>query len=162
MTNEEKFMLEAVRQAEKALKLDEVPIGAVVVRDGEIVGKGFNRRETGKNALYHAELEAIDEACKKLGGWRLWQCELYVTLEPCPMCAGAIINSRIKRVVYGCSDYKAGSCKSVINLFELPYNHKPECIGGILEDKCSSLLSDFFRKLRKKKKQEKITTAELP
>ena len=159
MTNDEKFMFAAIAQAESALKLDEVPIGAVVVKDGKIVGRGFNRRETGKNALYHAELSAIDEACKRLGGWRLWQCELYVTLEPCPMCAGAIINSRIKRVVYGCSDYKAGSCKSVINLFELPYNHKPECIGGIRENECSALLSDFFRELRKKKKQAKEKTS---
>src|SRR5574344_977563 len=96
---------------------------------------------------------AINEACQKLGGWRLWKCEMYVTLEPCPMCAGAIINSRIRRVVFGASDKKAGSCKSVINLFELPYNHKPECIGGVLENECSKLLSDFFLKLRLSKKQ---------
>ena len=155
MTNDEKFMLEAIEQAKKALELDEVPIGAVVVKDGEIVGTGFNRRETGKNALYHAEIAAIDEACKKLGGWRLWQCELYVTLEPCPMCAGAIINSRIKRVVYGCKDCKAGSCASVIDLFGLPYNHRPECIGGVLEDECSAMLSNFFKMLRQRKNEKK-------
>ena len=100
-------------------------------------------------------LEAIDDACKKLGGWRLWECEMYVTLEPCPMCAGAIINSRIKKVVYGCDDPKAGSVKSVVNLFELPYNHKPETVSGVLADECSSLLSDFFRRLREKKEKQK-------
>ncbi|MBR2175923.1 MAG: tRNA adenosine(34) deaminase TadA [Clostridia bacterium] len=152
MTDDEMLMQLAIEQAKKAYRLNEVPIGAVVVKDGEVVGTGYNRRETGKNALYHAELEAIDAACKKLGGWRLWQCEIYVTLEPCPMCAGAIINSRLKRVVYGCEDYKAGSVKSVINLFELPYNHKPEYIGGVLRQECSSLLTDFFRELREKKK----------
>lgn len=151
MTEEERLMRLAVEQAKKAYEIDEVPIGAVVVKDGEVVGAGFNRRETGKNALYHAELTAIDEACKTLGGWRLWQCELYVTLEPCPMCAGAIINSRVKKVVYGCEDYKAGSVKSVINLFELPYNHKPEYVGGVLAEECSFLLTNFFKELRMKK-----------
>ena len=132
MTDDEKFMREALRAAGEAYDIGEVPIGAVVVKDGEIVGIGFNRRETGKNALYHAEMTAIDEACKKLGGWRLWQCELYVTLEPCPMCAGAIINSRIRRVVYGCADLKAGSVRSVIDMFSLPFNHRPEVTGGVL------------------------------
>ena len=153
--NDEYFMRCAIEQAKKAYEIDEVPIGAVVVKDSEIVGVGFNQRETGKNALYHAELMAIDEACKKLGGWRLWQCDLYVTLEPCPMCAGAIINSRIKRLVYGSYDYKAGSCKSVINLFNLPYNHKPVVIGGVLENECSQMLSDFFKELREKRKGQK-------
>ena len=153
--NDEEFMRAALEEAMKAYHIDEVPIGAVVVRNGEIVGRGYNRRETGKNALYHAELAAINDACKRLGGWRLWECELYVTLEPCPMCAGAIINSRIRRVVYGCSDTKAGSCRSVINLFDLPYNHKPVCEGGVLADECSALLSRFFRELRSRKKQEK-------
>ncbi len=155
MTQDEKLMLLAIEEAKKAREIDEVPIGAVVVKDGEIVGRGYNRRETGKNALYHAEISAIDDACKKLGGWRLWQCELYVTMEPCPMCAGAIINSRIKRIVYGCSDPKAGSVKSVINLFELPFNHKPLYEGGILENECSELLSSFFRELREKRKNLK-------
>ncbi len=152
MTIDEEFMYLAIEQAKSAYKIKEVPIGAVVIKDGEVVGAGYNRRETGKNALYHAEIIAIDEACRKLGGWRLWQCELYVTMEPCPMCAGAILNSRLKRVVYGCEDKKAGSVRSVINLFDLPYNHKPECTGGVLSDECSELLSDFFRELRKNKK----------
>lgn len=154
MTRDERFMQAAIEQAKKALAIDEVPIGAVVVRGDEIVGTGYNRRETGKNALYHAELAAIDEACRRLGGWRLWQCELFVTLEPCPMCAGAIINSRLIRVVYGCADSKAGSCRSVIDLFELPFNHKPECTGGVLEQECSAMLSDFFRSLRIRKKKK--------
>lgn len=152
MTQDEKFMLLAIEQAEKARELGEVPIGAVIVKDGEVVGTGFNRRETGKNALYHAEIIAIDDACRRLGGWRLWQCEMYVTMEPCPMCAGAIINSRIKRIVYGCCDMKAGSVKSVIDLFELPYNHKPVYEGGIMAEECSQMLSGFFRQLREKKK----------
>lgn len=151
MTVDEKFMRLAIEEAGKACAIEEVPIGAVVVKDGEVVGRGYNRRETGKNALYHAELLAIDDACRKLGGWRLWQCELYVTMEPCPMCAGAIINSRLRRVVYGCEDQKAGSARSVINLFALPYNHKPEVVGGILSEECSALLSDFFKQLRKRK-----------
>ncbi len=154
--NDEYFMRCALEQARKAYAMNEVPIGAVVVRDGEIVGTGFNRRETGKNALYHAELSAIDEACKKLGGWRLWQCDLYVTLEPCPMCAGAIINSRIKRLVYGSYDDKAGSCKSVINLFDLPYNHKPVVLGGVLKEECAQLLSGFFKELREKRRGQTL------
>ncbi len=132
----------------------EVPVGAVVVKDGEIVGEGRNRRESGRNALYHAELEAIDNACKKLGGWRLWQCDIYVTLEPCPMCAGAIINSRIKRVYFGAKDMKAGSFGSVVNFNDLPYNHKPEIISGVDGEECSALLTDFFRKLRKSKEEQ--------
>ena len=146
------IMLRAIELAQKAAELDEVPVGAVVVKDGEIVGEGFNRRETGKNALAHAELEAIDSACKRLGGWRLHQCELYVTLEPCPMCTGAIINSRIKKVVFGASDYKAGSVGSVVNLCDLPYNHKPEIQGGFMQEECSSLLTEFFARLRERRK----------
>ena len=145
-------MLEALALAKLSAEEGEVPVGAVVVCDGEIVGTGRNRRELGKNALYHAELEAIDSACKRLGGWRLHRCELYVTLEPCPMCAGAIINSRIKTLIFGASDKKAGSAGSVINLFELPYNHKPEIISGVMEEECSALLSSFFKSLRKSKK----------
>jgi len=144
------FMKEALALAGESAARGEVPVGAVVVIDGRIAGRGRNRRELCKNALYHAELEAIDEACKTLGGWRLWQCELYVTLEPCPMCAGAIINARIRRVVFGAHDQKAGSCGSVVNLFELPYNHKPELRGGVLEEECASKLSEFFRELRNK------------
>lgn len=148
--NDEFFMDQAIELAKEAAKEGEVPVGAVVVIDGRIIGRGRNRRETGKNALAHAEIEAINEACKTLGGWRLWQCDMYVTLEPCPMCTGAIINSRIKRLVYGASDSKAGSCGSVVNLFSLPYNHKPEVISGLKQEECAALLSDFFKRLRKK------------
>lgn len=149
---DEIFMKEALTLAKTAADEGEVPVGAVVVLGDEIVGRGRNRRETGKNALAHAEIEAIDEACRKLGGWRLWQCDMYVTLEPCPMCTGAIINSRIKKLVYGASDYKAGSCASVVNLFDLPYNHKPEVVSGFMQDECSEILTEFFKELRNKKK----------
>lgn len=151
MTDRE-LMQAAIALAREAAADGEVPVGAVVAKDGEIVSVGRNRREKDKNALAHAEIEAIDLACKKLGGWRLWECELFVTLEPCPMCAGAIINSRLRRVVYGASDPKAGSCGSVTNLFELPYNHKPELVSGFMAEECSALLTDFFAELRKKKK----------
>ena len=149
-TLDEKYMNEAIILAKEAALDDEAPIGAVIVRDGVIVGRGRNRREKDKNALGHAEIEAINDACNALGGWRLIGCTMYVTLEPCPMCAGAIINSRIERVVFGAYDKKAGSCGSVVNLFDLPYNHKPLLSGGFMEDECGSLLSDFFKKLRKK------------
>lgn len=142
------YMLLALEQAKLAADEKEVPVGAVVVRNGEIISVGRNRRELGKNALAHAEIEAIDLACKKLGGWRLWECEMFVTLEPCPMCVGAIINSRIRRLVYGASDPKAGSCGSVINLFDLPYNHRPEVISGFMQEECSQIITDFFKKLR--------------
>lgn len=144
------FMEAALHEAEKAFAEGEVPVGAVIVRDGEIIARGRNRREGEKNALCHAEIEAINAACKALGGWRLIGCTLYVTLEPCPMCAGAVINSRIERVVYGASDKKAGSVGSVVNLFTLPYNHFPEVTSGVLSDRCSAILSDFFKNLRKK------------
>lgn len=152
-TEDERFMRAAIEQAKLAASEGEVPVGAVVVKDGEIIAVGRNRREVGKNALAHAELEAIDGACRTLGGWRLWQCDLYVTLEPCPMCTGAIINARIRRLVYGASDRKAGSCGSVVNLFDLPYNHKPEMVVGCLEEECSRMLTRFFRELREKRKQ---------
>jgi len=148
MEREEAFMREALRLAREAAAEGEVPVGAVVVKGDTIIATGRNRREAAKNALCHAELEAIHNACANLGGWRLWQCELYVTLEPCPMCAGAIINARIPRVIFGASDQKAGSCGSVVNLFELPYNHKPELIGGVLADESAQLLSGFFKTLR--------------
>lgn len=144
-------MLKALELAGESALEGEVPVGAVIVKDGEIIATGRNRREKGKNALYHAEIEAIDNACKVLGGWRLWQCDLYVTLEPCPMCSGAIINSRIKRVFYGASDKKAGSFGSVVDFNQLGYNHKPEIHGGIMEEECSALLTDFFKNLRKNK-----------
>lgn len=145
------FMKRAVELAKLSALEGEVPVGAVIVRDGEIVGEGRNRREYEKNALYHAEIEAIDSACRKLGGWRLWQCELYVTLEPCPMCAGAIINSRIKRVYFGAFDKKAGSFGSVADFNNIPYNHKPEIVSGVMADECSNLLTEFFKNLRRSK-----------
>ena len=146
-------MLRALELAREAGEEGEVPVGAVVVYQGKIISEGRNRRERDKNALCHAELEAIDDACKTLGGWRLWECELYVTLEPCPMCAGAIINARIPRVVFGASDPKAGSCGSVTDLFAMPYNHHPQVFSGFLEEAAAGLLRDFFRRLREKRKK---------
>lgn len=148
--SDEFFMQKALELAKLAAQEGEVPVGAVVVKDGQVVGTGRNRRELSKNALAHAEIEAIDEACKTLGGWRLFQCDIYVTLEPCPMCTGAIINSRIKRVVFGADDLKSGSIGSVVNLFELPYNHKPEVAKGVMKEECSNILKEFFKNLRKK------------
>lgn len=147
------FMKKALHYARLAAKRGETPVGAVVVKDGEIVSWGYNTRETSKNAVKHAEMIAIDRACKKLGGWRLWQCELYVTLEPCPMCAGAIINSRIKKVYFGAYDKKAGCFGSVTNMNDLPFNHHPDIEGGVLEEECAQMLSDFFKKLREDKKK---------
>lgn len=163
---DELYMREAMALAARAEELGEAPVGCVIVLDGEIIGRGYNLRESDKDPLAHAELIAIDEARKSVGGWRLCGAELYVTLEPCPMCAGACINSRIDRVVFGAYDKKAGSCGSVINLFELPYNHKPELLGGVLEEECAALLSRFFMSLRERnkirkmaKKDEKLTKA---
>lgn len=151
MMNDRDFMLLAIEQAKLSAEEGEVPVGAVIVRNGELVSVGRNRREIEKNALAHAEIEAIDAACRKLGGWRLWECDLYVTLEPCPMCTGAIINSRIRRLVIGADDVRSGSCGSVINLFDLPFNHKPQVERGYMSDECSQMLSDFFANLRKTK-----------
>ncbi len=154
MPNEEidiQMMKLALEEAQKAAEENEVPVGAVITYKGKIVSTGKNKRESNLNALHHAEIEAIYKACQTLKSWRLADCTLYVTLEPCAMCAGSIINSRISKVVYGAKDLKSGSCESVINLFELPYNHKPEVIGGICEEECSSILSEFFKKLRSKK-----------
>lgn len=147
MTDRE-LMRAALEEASLAAALGEVPVGAVVARNGEIIARAHNLRELGKNALYHAELLAINAACKSLGGWRLWQCELFVTLEPCPMCSGAIINSRLKRVVYAARDPKAGCCGSVADLFLLPFNHRPVVEGGLLADEAQALLRDFFVGLR--------------
>lgn len=158
MTEQEKYMKAALCLAQKAADEGEVPVGAVVVCDGKIVGRGRNRRETRKDALHHAEIEAIGKACKKLGGWRLHRCDIYVTLEPCPMCAGAIINSRIKTVYFGAPDAKAGSCGTLVNLFELPYNHKPEVVSGLMEEECAGILKSFFRELRRKKEKSKSDT----
>lgn len=147
-----KFMHEAVKQAKKAAAAGETPVGAVIVRDGKIIARAYNKRETKRNSLCHAELIAIDKACRKLGGWRLFGCDLYVTLEPCPMCAGAIIQSRIDRVFFGAYDYKAGCAASKLNLFEHGlFNHNVEVEGGIFEKECADLLSEFFKELRKKK-----------
>ena len=147
MTDRE-YMLEALALAREAAAAGEVPVGCVIVRGDEIVGRGRNRREEDKTALAHAELEAISQACRKLGGWRLWECTLYVTLEPCPMCAGAIVNARIPRVVYSAKDAKAGSCGSVCDLFSMAYNHHTQVEAGVLEEECAKLLTDFFRELR--------------
>ncbi len=147
MTDEE-YMLEALQLAKEAAVEGEVPIGCVIVDGDRIVGRGRNRREKAKNALSHAELEAIDEACRTLGGWRLWRCTMYVTLEPCPMCTGAIINARLPRLVYGAADLKAGSCGSLVNLFDFPYNSKPTVTAGVLEEECKAELQNFFRNLR--------------
>lgn len=153
MNNSEhyKFMRLALEEANKSKEELEVPIGAVLVHEGEVISTGRNKREILKNALLHAEIDAINKACKKLNRWRLTGCTLYVTLEPCPMCAGAIINSRISKLVYGTADPKAGSCGSIINLFDLPYNHIPKIVSGILKEECSEILSSFFKKLRKNK-----------
>lgn len=148
-------MQKALELAKISAAEGEVPVGAIIVKGDEIVGTGRNRREYDKNALYHAEIEAIDNACKTLGGWRLWECDMYVTLEPCPMCAGAIINSRIKTVYYGASDLKAGSFGSVVDFNSLPYNHKPEIVSGVMQDEARKMLSDFFKGLREKKKSDK-------
>lgn len=142
------FMKAALEMAKEAFDDDEVPVGAVIVRNGEIIASGRNRREKAKNALLHAEIDAINNACNALGGWRLWNCELYVTLEPCPMCAGAIINAHIPKVYFGAYDLKNGSCGTITNLFEMPYNFKPNSTGGIMHEECSQILKDFFKKLR--------------
>ena len=146
-----KYMRIAIEEAKKSLTIEEVPVGAVVVCEGEVVATAYNTRETEKNAIRHAEVTAISRACERLGGWRLHKCELYVTLEPCPMCAGAIVNSRIKRVVFGAKDTKAGAVGTVLNLNDFPLNHKPEIVSGVCEEECAALLSDFFKILRAKK-----------
>ncbi len=153
MTRHEEFMRLALAQAREAFLDNETPVGAVVVRNGEIVSVGRNRRENGKNALYHAEIEAIDKACKKLGGWRLWECEMYVTLEPCPMCAGAIINARIKKLFFGAADPKNGAVISKLRMFDSGFTHIPEYENGILEEECSDILKEFFKILRNKNKE---------
>lgn len=143
-----KFMRKALEEAKKAAKENEVPVGAVIVKDGEIIATGHNKREQKQNALSHAEMEAINSACQKLGSWRLDGCELYVTLEPCPMCTGAIINSRIKTVIFGAFDKSMGCMDSVINLCDYPFTHKVEVYAGICEDECQQVLQDFFKGLR--------------
>ena len=142
------YMDQALALAKEAANEGEVPVGCVIVRGDEIVGRGRNRRETGRTAIGHAEIEAIGQACQNLGGWRLWECTLYVTLEPCPMCAGAIVNARIPTVVFGASDKKCGACGSVCDLFSMDFNHHPQVIRGIREEEASALLTSFFQDLR--------------
>ena len=153
MTTEESYMKEAIKQAKKALALDEVPIGCVIVWQDQIIARGYNRRNTDKSTLSHAELIAIRKASKKLGDWRLEECTLYVTLEPCQMCAGAIVQARIPKVVMGCMNGKAGCGGSTLNLLQMDqFNHQAEVVRGVLEEECSVMLSDFFREMRRKKK----------
>ena len=142
------YMLEALALAKEAAAEGEVPVGCVIVRGDKIVGRGRNRRERDKNALAHAEIEAINDACKNLGGWRLWDCTLYVTLEPCAMCAGAILNARIPKVVYGASDKKFGAVNSVCSLFSMEFNHHPAVESGVMEEESAALLQSFFQNLR--------------
>lgn len=156
----EYYMNCALKRAKKSFDEGETPVGAVIVRDGKIIASGRNKREAKKNALCHAEIEAINKACKKLSGWRLIGCDLYVTLEPCCMCAGAIINSRIENVYFGAYDKKAGSFGSIVNLSKYPYNHKVNVQGGICEKQCADILSEFFKELRKSKKNQKTKNIE--
>lgn len=142
------LMAAALELAKEAAEAGEVPVGCVIARNGQIVGRGRNRRETDKNAIAHAEMEAINDACRNLGGWRLWDCTLYVTLEPCPMCAGAIVNARIPRVVFGASDKKCGACGSVCDIFSMDFNHHPTVEKGLLAEEASALLAEFFQNLR--------------
>lgn len=151
-----KYMKEAIRQAKKAYAIGEVPIGCVIVRDGKIISRGYNRRTIDKNTLAHAELGAIKKASKKLDDWRLEGCTMYVTLEPCQMCAGALVQSRIDRVVVGCMNPKAGCAGSILNLLQMPeFNHQVELETGVLEEECSQMMKDFFRELRETKKLKK-------
>lgn len=160
MEEQEKFMKEAIRQAKKAAKIDEVPIGCVIVYENRIIARGYNRRNTDKNTLAHAELSAIKKASKKLGDWRLEGCTMYVTLEPCQMCAGAIVQARIDKVVIGSMNPKAGCAGSVLNLLQISaFNHQTAVEKGILEEECSHMLSNFFKNLREKKRLEKEITA---
>ena len=153
MTREEKYMKEALKQAKKARDIEEVPIGCVIVYQNKIIGRGYNRRRVDKNTLSHAELNAIKKASKKMGDWRLDDCEMYVTLEPCQMCAGAIVQSRIKKVYIGCMNPKAGCAGSILNLLQVEkFNHQVEIIKGILEEECSSIMKEFFKNLRLKGK----------
>ena len=157
LTQDEKYMKAAIREAKKAYKLDEVPIGCVIVQNDKIIARGYNRRNTDKNTLAHAEMSAIKKASKKTGDWRLEDCTMYVTLEPCQMCAGAIVQSRLGKVVIGSMNPKAGCAGSVINLLQMKqFNHQAEMETGVLEEECSTMLSGFFRELREKKKAEKI------
>lgn len=156
LTVDEKYMKEAIRQGRKAYGLNETPIGCVIVHEGKIIGRGYNRRNTDKNPLAHAELAAIRKASKKIGDWRLEECTMYVTLEPCQMCAGAIVQARMKRVVVGCMNPKAGCAGSVLNLLNVAqFNHQVELETGVLEEECSQMMKTFFKELREAKKKDK-------
>ena len=156
MDSDEKYMKEAIKQAKKAYALGEVPIGCVIVYQDKIIGRGYNRRNTDKNTLAHAEITAINKASKKMGDWRLEDCTLYVTLEPCQMCAGAIVQARITEVVMGTMNPKAGCCGSILNILDMPqFNHQVRVKRGVLEEACSSLLTSFFKELRIRNKEEK-------
>ncbi len=150
--NDEYYMRLAIKEALKAEKIDEVPIGCVIVLNGEVIGRGYNKREKLENSLAHAEIVAINKACKKINSWRLEDATMYITLEPCVMCSGAIIQSRIKKVIYGAYDYRFGAHKSIINLFDVKFNHMVDIKGGLLEEECSNLIKDFFKRLRVEKK----------
>ena len=150
LTDDEKYMEEAIKLALQAAEMDEVPVGAVAVRDGKIIAAAFNTRETSKCATHHAEILAIEEACRTLGGWRLPGVTLYVTMEPCAMCAGAIVNSRIERVVYGAKDFRFGAFGSALNINDAGLNHTPEVVGGVLGEECADVLTSYFKNKRKK------------
>lgn len=155
MKQDEKYMKEAVRQAKKAYAIGEVPIGCVIVYEDKIIGRGYNRRTIDKNPLAHAEMIAIKKASKKMGDWRLEDCTMYVTLEPCQMCSGAVVQSRMKKVVVGCMNPKAGCAGSILNMLQVPeFNHQVELETGVLEEECSEMMKSFFRELREKKKKE--------
>lgn len=161
MTLDERYMKQAIRQARKAEALEEVPIGCVITYEGKVIARGYNRRNVDKNTLAHAELAAIRKASKKLGDWRLEGCTMYVTLEPCQMCAGALVQARISRVVIGSMNPKAGCGGSVLNLLQMPqFNHQIEVERGVLEEECSVMLSSFFKNLRERKKKQRMETAE--
>ena len=163
LTEDEKFMRSAIAEARKAEKIGEVPIGCVIVKDGKIIARGYNKRKKEGNTLSHAEIKAIDKACKKTGDWRLEGCSMYVTLEPCPMCAGALIQSRIDKVFIGCMNPKAGCAGSVLDMFSVDgFNHHPECVRGILQEECSNMLKEFFRELRKRLREEKASDGKEP
>ena len=159
LTEDEKYMKQAIKLAKKAWKIEEVPIGCVIVHEGKVIGRGYNRRTTDKNPLAHAELIAIKKASKKLGDWRLEDCTLYVTLEPCQMCSGAIVQARVKKVVVGCMNPKAGCAGSILNLLQVDrFNHQVELETGILEEECSEMMKSFFKELREKRKKKVAVT----
>ena len=160
LTTDEKFMKQAIKQAKKAYAIGEVPIGCVIVHEGKIIGRGYNRRTIDKNVLAHAEIQAIRKACKKMNDWRLEECTMYVTLEPCQMCSGAIVQSRMTKVVIGCMNPKAGCAGSILNLLQMEeFNHQVELEIGVLEEECSQMMKTFFKELRDAKKARKEAEA---